>query len=149
MLLLCCKVDYLMTAIFTIMISFFLVHGTPSSADTVTTDSTAETTLPDTILTDSTAASAPEAGQVHRTLTADEFVTIYVSLTRILDECAGDRDLFEQKRDRFLSRMGVTREQLFDFVTSKDKNPVFWSSLWQNINDQLQPLDSLTTETGE
>jgi hypothetical protein len=92
----------------------------------------------------------PEQHPAARMLSPDEFVTHFVALSNLLNECDGDWELFRRKRDEYLSRNGVTEEDMLSFVNSHPGDPEFWSQLWERINRQLKPAetDTVQADTG-
>jgi hypothetical protein len=94
----------------------------------------------DTLTRDSLPGAAAPGGQMNRMLSSEEFVTHIVSLTRLMEESANDWALFKKKREEYLSSHGLTPDLLASFVRDQQKEPEFWSTLWDTI--QMKLLES-------
>jgi|GEM_PF-5963101 len=67
----------------------------------------------------------------------DDYVTHFVSISLLLNECGEDWELFKKKRDNYLLHNGITGDDLLLFLTSHEEEPEYWLELWEKIYETL------------
>ena len=80
-----------------------------------------------------------ERGTMDTTLVMplEDYVTHFVSISLLLNECGEDWELFKKQRDNYLLQNRITGDDLLLFITSHEEEPEYWFELWEKIYDAL------------
>ncbi len=81
-------------------------------------------------------------------LSPDEFVEHFAALYRLRREYRENRDMFEEEREAYMDSHSLTKDAFTSFIAGVDRDPEFWSRLWDRILRELDiaPEDTLRVE---